>query len=89
MQFDCGTCHKPHAATAAQAIAACTGCHVVTETAGLHARHTGQACTACHAPHLWTPGKAECLKCHAGAASHAESKGCATCHPFRSRPARK
>jgi hypothetical protein len=89
MQLDCGTCHKPHAATPEQAITACTACHVVTETAGLHARHLRQHCTACHAPHLWVVGKAECLRCHAAAEKHAASKGCATCHPFRTVAPRK
>jgi len=83
MQFDCGTCHKPHAATAGEAIAACSGCHVVAETAGLHARHAKQRCTACHAPHLWTAGKPDCLRCHARAGEHAESRKCSTCHAFR------
>jgi len=83
MQFDCGTCHKPHAATAGEAIAACAGCHVVAETAGLHARHAKQRCTACHAPHLWTAGTPECLGCHAGAREHAESRKCSACHAFR------
>lgn len=89
MQFDCGTCHKPHAATPGQSITACTACHVVTETAGLHARHLRQRCTACHAPHLWVAEKAECLRCHAAAEKHAASKGCVTCHPFRTIAPRK
>jgi hypothetical protein len=89
MQFDCGTCHKPHAATPADAIASCTACHVVAETAGLHARHARQGCTACHLPHLWVAGKPECLRCHAGAEKHAESRKCATCHAFRTLGLRK
>jgi hypothetical protein len=84
MQFDCGTCHKPHAATPGESIAACTHCHVVAETAGLHVRHARQGCTTCHLPHLWTAGKPECLRCHAGADKHAEAKRCTACHPFRS-----
>jgi hypothetical protein len=83
MQFDCGTCHKPHAATPAEAVASCTGCHVVALEAGLHARHASQRCTTCHAPHLWKAGRAECLRCHAGAAAHAADKGCRGCHAFR------
>ena len=43
MQFDCGTCHKPHAATPARPSPRCTECHVVTESAGLHARHVQAA----------------------------------------------
>ena len=89
MQFDCGTCHKPHAASAQEAVAGCTGCHVVAESAGQHARHLKQRCTACHAPHLWAAGSAECLTCHAGADRHAAGKGCITCHLFRSAPGRK
>ena len=85
MQFECGTCHKPHAPTKAQSVAACTGCHVMAAEAGLHARHAGQRCTACHAPHLWVSTKAECLRCHAGADGHAAGKGCASCHPFKVR----
>jgi hypothetical protein len=89
MQFDCGTCHKPHAASAQEAVASCTGCHVVAESAGQHARHLKQRCTACHAPHLWAAGSAECATCHAGADRHAAGKGCITCHLFRSAPGRK
>jgi len=89
MQFDCGTCHKPHAATPQEAVASCKGCHVVAETAGQHARHLRQACTTCHAPHLWTAGRAECLACHASAVRHADGKGCTSCHLFRSVPARQ
>lgn len=89
MQFDCGTCHKPHAASAQEAVAGCTGCHVVAESVGQHARHLKQRCTACHAPHLWAAGSAECLTCHAGADRHAAGKGCITCHLFRSAPGRK
>jgi hypothetical protein len=89
MQFDCGTCHKPHAATPGLAIAACTGCHVVAESAGLHARHARQRCTACHAPHLWSAGKAECLRCHASAERHGESRSCSACHLFRTAGHRK
>ena len=89
MQFDCGTCHKPHAPSPEEAIVRCTACHVVAESAGQHARHLKQPCTSCHAPHLWTAGRPECLRCHADAEKHAEGKGCATCHPFRSVPRRK
>jgi hypothetical protein len=89
MQFECGTCHKPHAASAKEAIVRCTECHVVAEAAGLHARHPRQACTACHSPHLWTARRADCLHCHAGAEKHAEGKTCLACHAFRSRPGKK
>jgi hypothetical protein len=89
MQFDCGTCHKPHAATPGDALTSCAHCHVVAETAGLHARHVSQRCTACHPPHLWTAGKSGCLRCHAGADRHAESRKCAACHAFRSVGGRK
>jgi hypothetical protein len=89
MQFDCGTCHKPHAATSQEAVAACTGCHVMAESAGKHARHVKQRCTACHAPHLWVAGRTECVACHSAADRHADGKGCTTCHLFRSVPARK
>ena len=89
MQFDCGTCHKPHAATPQEAVASCTECHVVAQSAGQHARHVKQRCTACHAPHLWAAGRAECVTCHASADRHAAGKGCTTCHLFRSVPDRK
>jgi len=89
MQFDCGTCHKPHAATPGEAIARCTGCHVVAEAVGQHARHVKQPCTACHAPHLWRSGRADCVRCHASAVKHADGKDCATCHRFGSTPERK
>jgi hypothetical protein len=84
MQFDCGTCHKPHAPTPEGAIARCTGCHVVAEAAGLHARHVKQRCTACHAPHLWKAGRADCVRCHAPAEKHAGGKECTSCHRFQS-----
>ena len=89
MQFDCGTCHKPHAATPQEAVASCTDCHVVAQSAGQHARHVKQRCTACHAPHLWAAGRAECMTCHAAADRHAAGEGCTTCHLFRSVPGRK
>jgi hypothetical protein len=89
MQFDCGTCHKPHAATPQEAVASCTECHVVAQSAGQHAHHVEQRCTACHAPHLWAAGRAECVTCHAAADRHAAGKGCTTCHLFRSVPGRK
>jgi hypothetical protein len=89
MQFDCGTCHKPHAATPGGAIASCTGCHVVAESAGKHARHVKQRCTACHVPHLWKAGSADCVRCHAPAEKHAAGKECSTCHRFRSTPGGK
>jgi hypothetical protein len=83
MQFDCGTCHKPHAPTPREAVVACTSCHVVAEEAGLHARHRKAACTACHGPHLWKPTGEDCRRCHAGADSHARERACTTCHAFR------
>jgi hypothetical protein len=89
MQFDCGTCHKPHAATPQEAVASCTECHVVAQSAGQHARHVEQRCTACHAPHLWAAGRVECVTCHAGADRHAAGQGCTGCHLFRSVPGRK
>ena len=89
MQFDCGTCHKPHAATPQEAVASCTECHVVAQSAGQHVRHVEQRCTACHAPHLWAAGRAQCVTCHATADRHAAGKKCTTCHLFRSLPGRK
>ena len=89
MQFDCGTCHKPHAATPQEAVASCTECHVVAQSAGQHAHHVEQRCTACHAPHLWAAGRAQCVTCHATADRHAAGKKCTTCHLFRSLPGRK
>ena len=89
MQFDCGTCHKPHAPSPEEAVVRCTVCHVVAESAGQHARHLKQRCTSCHAPHLWTAGRADCLRCHPAAEKHAEGKGCTSCHPFRSVPRQK
>ena len=89
MQFDCGTCHKPHAPSPEEAVVRCTVCHVVAESAGHHARHLKQRCTSCHAPHLWKAARADCLRCHAAAEKHAEGKGCTSCHPFRSVPRQK
>ncbi len=89
MQFDCGTCHKPHAATPREAITRCGECHVVAESAGLHARHLKARCTSCHAPHLWKASRAGCLACHAAAEEHAARKACSACHAFRTVRGRK
>lgn len=89
MQLDCGVCHKPHAATPGEAVARCDGCHVVVEKAGLHVRHGREACTGCHAPHLWRTAAGDCARCHGRAAHHAKGKECASCHSFAAgKPAR-
>jgi hypothetical protein len=89
MQFDCGTCHKPHAASPAASISPCTECHVMAEEAGLHARHLAKGCTSCHVPHLWVAGPPDCLRCHEKAERHAAGKGCTSCHAFRGKHAAK
>ena len=90
MQFDCGTCHKPHAATPERgrrrAAPAATWWRRPPDSTPAT---SGRRCTTCHAPHLWTAGRAECVRCHAAADRHADGKGCTTCHLFRSVPARK
>lgn len=89
MQFDCGTCHKPHAPAGTPPMAACADCHGAVAAAGLHARKGHQQCQACHQPHLWRTGPDACQKCHATAAEHARARRCVECHGFRATPAAK
>ncbi|HTP50573.1 MAG TPA: hypothetical protein VMK42_07745 [Anaeromyxobacteraceae bacterium] len=88
MRFDCGTCHKPHAATPVGALVACASCHAQLGSAGLHASAGHQRCGACHAAHLWRASSVDCLRCHARAGEHAEAKACASCHSFAVRAAK-
>jgi len=86
MQFECGSCHKPHAATKAEALVACASCHAASVRTGLHALRghgAGRSCGACHGAHLWRSAEADCLRCHGGAPRHAGSTACAACHSFR------
>jgi hypothetical protein len=78
MQFDCGTCHKPHAATPADAIATCTACHVATRpTSGPPGSRN--ACAATPGPRS-TPNRASARPATPSGPSAPGSR------PFRSTP---
>ena len=66
MEMACAACHKPHAKDG-QTLVACTECHAPAQMAkgGLHARAGHRHCLDCHQPHVWTPEKDSCLRCHA------------------------
>jgi hypothetical protein len=82
MQFECGTCHKPHARTKAEERVGCETCHVGMRRAGLHGAPGHGDCGSCHAAHGWRAGQDACARCHARRAAHAEGSACATCHAF-------
>jgi hypothetical protein len=83
MQFDCGECHKPHARSAEEERAACSGCHRQMQRAGLHALGGHRTCSECHVPHVWRTDEATgCVRCHGGARVHARGRACAACHGF-------
>jgi len=85
MRFDCGACHKPHAATAGQALVGCSACHTRIGSAGLHRGRGHAGCLGCHAAHVWRASAADCLRCHARAPVHARGRACAECHSFTAR----
>jgi hypothetical protein len=82
MQFECGSCHKPHAKSAAEERVACDSCHRQIERAGLHALAEHRDCSRCHAAHVWRTAKKGCERCHGAAASHARTRACVACHSF-------
>jgi LSD1 subclass zinc finger protein len=81
MQFDCGSCHKPHAPPGEERVA-CAKCHEGVARAGLHANAGHRACGQCHAAHVWRAEEKGCASCHAGAAAHARARRCGECHAF-------
>lgn len=82
MQFACGACHKPHAASAAEERVGCESCHRDIRRAGLHAKAGHQSCRECHRAHLWRSDRRDCLRCHPGAREHGGDRGCRACHGF-------
>jgi c(7)-type cytochrome triheme protein len=61
----------------------CTMCHA--DLGGLHkaSTHRDAGCTACHAPHAWSPEpRKACLACHADKAQHNPGPACFECHEF-------
>ena len=82
MRFNCGACHKPHAATAG-ALVGCETCHVGISSSGLHGQASHRDCRQCHKPHAWKSEREECLRCHqkeAQASHHADHATCSDCH---------
>jgi hypothetical protein len=78
----CDQCHQKDQER--QPVASCEGCHA--QRAGLHKAdtHAATPCTACHAPHGWTPEPRQaCLACHGDKADHNPGPACAECHEFR------
>ena len=86
-EMSCAACHRPHARDG-QTLADCGECHQTALMAkgGLHAKRGHGRCLDCHMPHLWTPTADACLRCHAGAPSHAKGKACVDCHGFGGAP---
>jgi hypothetical protein len=87
MEMSCAACHKPHAKDG-RTLVACDDCHKPAgmKKGGLHAKAAHRRCLDCHRPHVWTPGKEACARCHAGAAAHATGKACLECHSFAGAP---
>jgi c(7)-type cytochrome triheme protein len=80
--MQCKDCHLKEQQR--EPLAKCTTCHGVP--GGLHrvATHRDAGCTACHAPHAWTPQPREtCLACHSDKTEHNPGPACAECHEFR------
>ncbi len=80
--MQCKGCHLKEQQL--QPMAKCTTCHA--DLGGLHkaSTHRGSGCTACHAPHAWSPEpRKACLACHADKADHNPGPACSQCHEFR------
>jgi len=83
--MQCKECHLEEQRL--QPLTKCTKCH--GDPDGLHkaSTHSGAGCTACHAPHAWSPEpRKACLACHADKAEHNPGPACAECHEFRASP---
>jgi c(7)-type cytochrome triheme protein len=81
-EMPCKQCHLKEQRR--EPLAKCTTCH--GDLGGLHtaSTHSGAGCTACHAPHAWSPeARKACLACHADKADHNPGPACAECHEFR------
>lgn len=70
MQFDCYTCHKPHAKVRPD-WGNCLNCHRNIIDVGKHSLHikvVGMQCKECHKPHAWRvtteSAQKDCVKCH-------------------------
>ncbi|MBI4300098.1 MAG: NapC/NirT family cytochrome c [Chloroflexi bacterium] len=84
MQFECGQCHKPHAAV--KPIVDCQSCHEDVKSKGLHSSkiHAAATCTTCHKPHEWKVTKRDtCVSCHQDRVEHNKGANCATCHSYK------
>lgn len=81
-EMQCKQCHLKEQRR--EPLATCTTCHA--GLGGLHtaSTHSGAGCTACHAPHAWSPEpRKACLACHTDKADHNPGPACAECHEFR------
>lgn len=81
-EMQCRQCHLKEQRR--EPLAKCTTCHA--GLGGLHtaSTHSGAGCTACHAPHAWSPEpRKACLACHTDKADHNPGPACAECHEFR------
>ncbi len=81
-EMQCKQCHLKEQRL--RPVVKCTMCHA--DLGGLHkaSMHRGAGCTACHAPHAWSPEpRKACLACHADKAEHNPGPACAECHAFR------
>jgi hypothetical protein len=90
MEMSCAACHKPHAKDG-KTLVACDECHKAPamKKGGLHAKAAHRRCLDCHKPHVWTPEKGVCARCHAAVAAsadHAQGKRCTDCHGFAGVP---
>lgn len=82
MNFDCWSCHKPHAQDKP---VTCSSCHKDAGATGLHKQAAHQNCTSCHKLHKWTINdRATCLTCHTNKQNHMVGvPSCVTCHDFK------
>jgi hypothetical protein len=86
MRFACAACHKPHAKAPGAELVACDKCHTEMKSAGLHGASVlhRRDCRECHRPHGWRSGQADCLRCHAEAATHhPDHPSCRECHSWK------
>jgi hypothetical protein len=84
MQFECGTCHKPHAASPEGALAACTSCHAAVVATGLHALRghggAGRGARGTAARAAVAEARQACGACHSAHLWRSEPADCLRCH---------